>query len=234
MKISTASPKNPVTKARSRIRVLVADDHPAVCDGLCRLLDDEDEFEVVGRSGNGRETVALVRELRPDVAIIDVSMPGLTGIEAATQIKETCPETAVLMVSAYNYESFVLASLRAGAMGYLLKNAPFSELTGAIRMVHAGKLVLDIKVAGDALQRLTKGTGELDADFKELHDREMEILKLVARGISNKEIADKLFISQRTVDTHLINIFRKLGVESRTRAVLRALKKGWLTLDDVP
>jgi len=221
-------------QVKSRIKVLVADDHPAVRDGICRLLQDEEDIDVVGKSGASEEAIMLARELKPDVALLDVSMPGSTGIEAAKQIKEVCPNTAILMLSAYDYESFVLASLQAGASGYLLKNAPFSELTAAIRMIHHGKVVLDRKVADSTLQRLGKRKPQKEDDFGELRGREMEILRLVAKGISNKEIAVELVISERTVETHLINIFRKLNVGSRTKAVLRGLKKGWLILDDIP
>jgi two-component system, NarL family, response regulator LiaR len=220
--------------SNKRISILVADDHPAFRDGLCRLLEDEEGFKVVGKAGNCEQTVALAQELKPDVAIIDVSMPGLSGIEAAKQIKETCPNTAILMVSAYDYESFVLASLRAGASGYMLKNSPSAELTGAVHKVHMGKVVLDPEIAGLALQRLSKKKDQGDTDFRELRGRELEILKLLAKGCSNKEIGMQLVISERTVEAHLVRIFRKLGVQSRTRAVLYAIKKGWLTIDDLP
>jgi DNA-binding NarL/FixJ family response regulator len=219
---------------KNKIRVLVADDHPTFRDGLCRLLEDEADFKVVGSAGTGEQTVALAKELMPDVAIIDVSMPGIAGIEAASQIKEACPKTAILMVSAYDYESFVLAALRAGASGYLLKNSPSHELTGAVRKVHAGNVVLDTEIAGRALQRLSKKKRSEDSDPEELGGRELEVLRLVAKGHSNKDIGIQLVISERTVEAHMVRIFRKLGVGSRTRAVLCALKKGLLTIDDLP
>jgi two-component system, NarL family, response regulator LiaR len=219
---------------RNKISILVADDHPTFRDGLCRLLEDEADFKVVGSAGTAEQTVALARELKPNVAIVDVSMPGIAGIEAARQIKEACPDTAILMVSAYDYESFVLAALRAGAGGYLLKNSPSHELTGAVRKVHSGKIVLDTEIAGRALQRLSKKKAGDGDEADELHGREMEILRLVAKGCSNRDVGNQLVISERTVEAHLVRIFRKLGVGSRTRAVLCALKKGWLTIDDLP
>ena len=217
-----------------KIRILIADDHPAFREGLCRLLEGEEDLECVCKPSDGEEAVSLAKELLPDVAIIDVAMPKLNGIEAAKQIKAACPNTAILMVSAFGYESYILASLRAGAAGYLLKTTPLRELTNAIRSVHTGEAVFDLKAASKILRRLTAEKGKEKEGLEELHRRELEVLKLAAKGISNKEIASKLTISERTVQTHLVNIFRKLGVSSRTEAVLHALKKGWLTLDDLP
>ena len=218
----------------AKIRVMVADDHPAFREGLCRCLGDEEDLEVVGSSGDGEEAVRMARELLPDVVIIDVAMPKLDGIEATRQIKARCPNTAMLIISAYSYQSYLLASMRAGASGYLLKNAPINELVNAIRMVYAGRAIFDFKTVGKILRRIADDGGEERRGLEELRPRELEVLKQVARGISNREIASSLAISERTVQTHLVNIFRKLGVGSRTEAVLHALKEGWLTLDDLP
>jgi DNA-binding NarL/FixJ family response regulator len=217
-----------------KIRVLIADDHPAFREGLCRLLEDEKDLECVAKPSDGEEAVRLAKELQPDVAIIDVAMPKLNGIEAAKQIKAACPTIAILMVSAFSYESYMLASLRVGAAGYLLKSAPLRELINAIHSVHAGEGVFDLKVASKILRRLATERGEERKGLEELQRRELEVLKLAAKGMSNKEIAGKLVISERTVQTHLVNIFRKLEVGSRTEAVLHALKEGWLTMDDLP
>jgi DNA-binding NarL/FixJ family response regulator len=218
---------------KKKIRVLVADDHPALRDGFCRLLEDEEDFVVVGKAGTCEQTVALATELKPDVAIIDVSMPGCTGIEATKRIKQILPNVMVLMVSAYDYESFILESLHAGASGYLLKSTPFQELASAIRMVHLGKIVLDRALAGDALQQITVKTGDKESTHNKLHSRELEILQLVAKGASNKEIAAQLVISERTVESHVNHILRKLGARSRTPAVISAIKKGWLSIDEM-
>ena len=213
---------------------MIADDHPAFREGLCQLLEGEEDLKCIAKPEDGEEAVRLAKELAPDVAIIDVAMPKLNGIEAAKQIKVACPNTAILMVSAFGYESYVLASLRAGAAGYLLKSAPLRELTNAVHSVQAGEGVFDLKAASKILQRLSAEKGEEKRSPEELHRRELQVLKLAAKGISNKQIASKLSISERTVQTHLVNIFRKLGVGSRTEAVLHALKEGWLTLDDLP
>lgn len=216
-----------------KIRIVVADDHPTFREGLSRFLEDESDFQVVGKAVDGVEAVKLVEELHPDVVVIDVAMPAMNGVEAAKLIKAGHPATAILMVSAYGYESYILAAIRAGAEGFLLKNAPLTDLIGAIRSVHAGRGVFDLKAASKVLRRIAgdRGAGERDT---ELRRRELAVLKLTAKGMSNKEIAVDLGISERTVQTHLVNIFRKMRVDSRTEAVLHALKQGLLTLDDLP
>lgn len=217
-----------------KIRVLIADDHPAFREGLCQLLEHEEDIECVAKAADGEEAVRLAIELLPDVAIIDIAMPKLNGIEAAGQIKAARPAIAILMVSAFGYESYVLASLRAGAAGYLMKNASLRELANAVRSVHAGEAVFDLKATSKILHRLADDKGEEWKGLAELKPRELEVLRLTGKGMSNKEIAGELVLSERTVQTHLVNIFRKLGVGSRTEAVLHALKEGWLTLDDLP
>lgn len=216
-----------------KIRVLVADDHPAFREGLCRLLGDEKDMDVVGMAADGEEAIRLAKELGPDVAILDVTMPGLNGIGAARQIKAARPQTAILMVSAYDYESYVLASLRAGAVGYLLKSTSLQDLITAVRLVHSGAGVFDAKAIGKIARRLGGDEGEEQKDFHGLHPRELEVIRLAAKGASNKEIATELVVSERTVQAHMVNIFKKLGVDSRTEAVLRALKEGWLILSDL-
>ena len=217
-----------------KVRVLVADDHPVFREGLCRLLSDQEDLEIVGKTVDGEETVRLAKELVPDVIILDVAMPNLNGIEAAKQIKQACPSIAILIVSAYSYESYVLASLRAGAAGYLLKNAPLRDLVGAIRAVHAGEAVFDLKAASQLLTRLAAEKGQETTGTIDLQPREMEVLKLAAKGMSNRQIAHDLVVSERTVQTHLANIFRKMGVSSRTEAVIHALKEGWISIDNLP
>jgi DNA-binding NarL/FixJ family response regulator len=217
-----------------KIKVLVADDHPVFREGLCQLLEHEEDLECVAKPADGEEAVRLAMELLPDVAIIDIAMPKLNGIEAVKQIKAAHPATAILIVSAFSYESYILASLRAGAAGYLLKSTSLRELTNAIRSVHAGEAVFDFRATSKILRRLADDKGEERRNLEELYPRELEVLRLAGKGLSNKEIARELVISERTVQTHLVNIFRKLDVGSRTEAVLHALKEGWLTLDDLP
>ncbi len=215
-----------------KIRVLVADDHPTFREGLCHFLDSQEDIEVVGQSADGEEAVKLAREIIPDVAIIDIAMPRVNGIEAARQIKEACPAIAILMVSAYDYESYLVGSLRAGAAGYMLKNAPISELISAVRLVCSEEAVFNLKGISKVLDRITTKDGEKKNNMG-LQRRELDILKRVARGLTNIQIAGELKISQRTVQTHMSNIFRKLGAHSRTEAVLHALRQGWITADEL-
>jgi DNA-binding NarL/FixJ family response regulator len=218
----------------SKIKVMIVDDHPAFRDGLSRLLSEETDLEIVATPDDTEPVVELANKLQPNVIIMDISMPKLNGIEAARQIKTTCPDIAILIVSAYSYSSYALAALRAGASGYLLKNSPMPQLLKAIRLVYSGEGVFDMKVTGSILSRLADDKAEKFKASEELHTREMQVLALAAKGMGNKEIARNLEISERTVQTHLVNIFRKLKVSSRTEAVLQGLKKGWMTLDDLP
>lgn len=217
-----------------KIRIMVVDDHPTFRDGLSRLLQEEEDLEVVATPGDGEQAIELANKLRPSVIVMDISMPGCNGIEATKQIKANNPDIAVLMVSAYSYQSYILASLRAGAAGYLLKNAPLFELIKAVRLVHSGEGVFDMKVTGNLLRNLASDKADRRKSLEELHPRELEILTIAAKGGSNKEIASSLEISERTVQTHLVNIFRKLQVSSRTEAVLKGLRAGWFTLEDLP
>lgn len=214
-----------------KIRLIIADDHPTFREGLSRVLQDEDDFECVGKASDGVEAVAMAKELQPDIVLIDINMPNLDGISATKQIRAACPNTAVIMLSAFDYDSYVLAALQGGAAGYMLKTTPLGELVSAIRLIYKGESVLDARATGKLVHHL-KGGGEAKLSFEPLQSRESEVLTLAAKGMSNKEIAKKLTISERTVQTHLLNIFRKLGVNSRTQAVLYALKKGWITLDN--
>ncbi|MBI4267684.1 MAG: response regulator transcription factor [Chloroflexi bacterium] len=217
-----------------KISVLVADDHPTFQEGLCHFLEREKDIEVVARPADGEEAVRLAKELLPDVAILDVVMPRVNGMDAAKQIKAACPNTAILIVSAYNYESYLLTSMRVGAAGYLLKNSPVSQLVNAVRSVRNGEAVFDLKAISKVLSRLATEPGKENKTLKDLHAREVQILKVCAKGLSNRQIAEELGIGERTVQTHMFNIFNKLEVGSRTEAVLRALREGWLTLDDLP
>jgi two-component system, NarL family, response regulator LiaR len=215
-----------------KIRVVIADNHPAFREGLCRLLSDEKELEVVGQAGDGEEIITLSKNLKPDVAIVDVAMPKLSGIEATKRIKETSPNTAVLIVSAFNYQTYILASLRAGAAGYLTKDTPIRELVTAVRLAYAGDGIIDRSAANNIIRHLIADKNAKKGNL-DLYPREIEVLKLTAKGMRNKEIAKELNISERTVQAHLSNIFSKLEVDSRTEAVLQALKEGWLDICDL-
>lgn len=217
------------------IRILIADDHAFVREGTRRILEQEPDLEVVAEAGDGEETVKLACDLKPDVALVDVAMPRIDGIEATRRIKALCPAVAVLVLSAYDDDQFVFGLLEAGAAGYLLKSVRGQEIVNAIRAVHAGESVLHPSVARKVLNRFAGVSGK-PHDRKSLDlltEREMEVLKMVTKGLSNKDIAEGLCLSVRTVQGHLANIFNKLRVSSRTEAVVHALKEGWVTLDDV-
>ena len=219
-----------------RIRVLIADDHAVVREGTRRILEQEKDLNVVGEAADGDETVKLALSLKPDVAIVDIAMPRMDGIEATRQIKAQCPDVTVLILSAYDDDQFVFSLLEAGAAGYLLKSVRSQELVDAVRAVHAGESVLHPAVARKVLNRFVPAADRPQQvkSSEVLSEREREILKLATRGLSNSDIANELCLSIRTVQGHLGHIFNKLQVGSRTEAVVRALKEGWVTLEDVP
>jgi NarL family two-component system response regulator LiaR len=217
-----------------KISLLLADDHVLVREGTRELLEHEADLEVVGEADDGEQAVKLVTELQPDVVIMDIAMPKLSGIEATKRIKELFPSTAVLVLTAYDNDQYVFALLEAGAAGYLLKNVHGDQLVEAIRAVNAGESVLHPTIARKVVNRFARRPKEPEEEkeLDQLTEREMEVLKLAAKGMTNAEIAHILSLSVRTIQTHLSNIFSKMQVGSRTEAILHALKKGWLTLED--
>ncbi len=217
----------------SKIKVIIAHGRPVYCQGLSRLLEDEADIEVIAEATEGKEAARLIKELKPDVAIIDVDIPGLNGIEVAKEAKAASPETALLMLSQYSYGLNLLPCVRAGALGYLLETSPLRELINAIRSVHAGEEVFEIKAAADIVHQLAARTKVEIGLYENLRPRELDVLKLTARGMRNRDIAAELGISERTVHTHMVKIFKKLGVASRTEAVVHALKKGLVVLEDL-
>ncbi len=217
-----------------KIRVLIADDHAIVREGTRRVLESEKDIEVVGEASDGEEAVSQATRLQPDVAIIDIAMPKVNGIEATRQIKTLLPATAVLILTAYDNDQYIFSLLEAGAAGYLLKNVHGSELVEAVRSVHNGESVLHPVIASKVLHRFVPSTREVKGGAPELlSQRELEVLKLAAKGMSNKDIAEELYLSARTVQAHLANIFGKLQVGSRTEAILHGLKEGWFSLEDI-
>ena len=220
----------------AKIRILIADDHAVLREGMRNLLAREKDFEVVGEAADGEEAVRLGSELKPDIVIMDIVMPKISGVEATKLIKQASPPTAVLILTAYNDIRYIIGLLEAGACGYLLKSARSNEIAGAIRAVRSGESVLDAAVTRKLLQRLVgrpRETGEGQTSGQ-LTPREIEILRLAAKGMSNKDIAGELFLGLRTVKAHLTNIFNKMGCGCRTDAVIRGLREGYITLDDIP
>jgi DNA-binding NarL/FixJ family response regulator len=220
----------------SSINVLLAEDHVITRQGIRRLIEDEKGVNVIGEASDGEEAVQMTTDLKPDIVIMDIAMPKLNGIEATRQIKLISPRTAVLILSAYDDDEYVFALLKVGAAGYLLKNVSGDELTRAIRAVYKGEPVLDPAVARKVMNyfKLPGKARGLERPSEHLSNRETDILKLAAKGMTNKDIADKLHLSNRTVEGHLRTIFNKLGVGSRTEAVLYGLRKGWFTLEELP
>jgi DNA-binding NarL/FixJ family response regulator len=214
------------------IRVLLADDHALVREGTRRLLETEKDVEVVAEAANGEEAVEATKRLHPDIAIMDIAMPGMGGIEATRAIKVSYPETAVLVLSAYDDEPYLMKLLEVGAAGFLLKNVHGKELISAIRAVSRGESVLQPSIAEKIMLRMSSQTGTQQTTKDLLSERELEVLRLAARGLPNKEIARRLGLSIRTVHSHLANIFMKMHVGSRTEAVLQALRQGMISLQD--
>jgi DNA-binding NarL/FixJ family response regulator len=217
---------------RDRLTVLIADDHPLVREALRRALEGEEDIEVVAEVGDGGEAVKFASELKPDVAVMDIVMPKLNGIEATRKIKEIAPDTAILILTAYDDDEYVLGLLDAGAAGYLLKSARGRDLVGAIRAIRSGESVLHPKIIAKLLKRATIAPAGKHKASDLLSERESEILNLVTSGMSNKEIAEKLFLSQRTIKAHLTNIFNKLNVASRSEAIVKGLQWGLVTLEN--
>ncbi|HEY3687871.1 MAG TPA: response regulator transcription factor [Streptosporangiaceae bacterium] len=202
------------------IRLVIADDHPIVRDGLSAVFERDPAFEVVGEAADGAEAVRLARELRPDVVLMDLRMPGMDGVAAITELG---PGVRVLVLTTYDTDSHVLPAIEAGATGYLLKDAPRADLLRAVRASARGEAVLAPSVAARLMNRVrTPGGGPLS-------NRELEVLELVAAGATNREAAKRLFITEATVKTHLLNIYAKLGVSDRASAVAEAYNRGLLT-----
>ncbi len=183
----------------------------------------------------GEEAVQLVTDLKPDVVVMDIAMPRLNGIEATRQIKVINPRTGVLILSAYDDDEYVFALLKAGAAGYLLKSVSGDELVRAVKAIHNGEPVLDPGIAKKVMNyfKFQNKIPAVREDSEHLSNRELDIIKLAAKGLTNKDIADKLHLSYRTVEGHMRDVFNKLGVGSRTEAVLFGLKKGWFTLEEL-
>jgi NarL family two-component system response regulator LiaR len=217
------------------ISIVLGEDHLITRQGIRRLLEDEKGFTILGEASNGEEVVKLVTELKPDVVLMDVAMPKLNGIEATRQVKLNNPRTGVLVLSAYDDDEYVFALLKAGAAGYLLKSVSGDELVRAVKAIHKGEPVLDPVIAKKVLNyfKLPEKVPGAEEETEHFSDRELDIIRLAAKGLTNKEIADRLHLSYRTIEGHMRDVFNKLGVGSRTEAVLHGLKKGWFSLEEL-
>jgi two-component system NarL family response regulator len=211
------------------IKVLVADDHAIFRQGLISVLGQFPEFQVVGHASNGSEAVAKASELQPDVVIMDISMPGSGGVEATMTLQQTRPQTRVLILTVSEERRDLFTAIKAGAKGYLLKSVGLEELVNAVRLVANGEAIVSPFMAVMLLDEFKQTSGDkAKKEVSELSPRESEILKLVARGATNGEIAAQLFISETTVKAHLRSILEKLQVKNRAQAVAYAAGKGWL------
>jgi two-component system response regulator NreC len=216
-----------------KVKVLVVDDHEVVRQGIKMVLDTDPELDVVGEASSGEEAIEKVRELHPSVVVMDISMPGLSGFEATRRIRQSNPEIQILALTVHDSEAYVFQMLQAGATGYVLKRAPSEEVIQAVKRANAGESVLHPSVAKllirDYLTRVERGE---EVSYDTLSDREREILKLIAEGRTNKEIAEMLFLSVKTVQAHRANLMRKLGMHDRTELVKYAIRKGIIGLDE--
>ena len=230
---AAVAPSQPVPQpaVESTIRVLVADDHAIVRRGICALLATEPGIQVTGEACDGHEAVAEVERLRPDVVLMDIVMPGMDGLEATRRITASQPRTRVLVLTSFGGDDQVFPAIRAGALGYLLKDSRPQELIAAIRQVHSGESSLHPTVARRLLRELSPGAGG-DTDGEPLTPREVQVLQLVAQGQANRQIGEELSISEATVRTHMSKILGKLNLGSRTQAALYALREGIATLHD--
>lgn len=217
------------------IRVLVVDDHPVVREGIAAMLGRMPNVAVVGEAENGQQAVEMAGRLHPDVVLMDLRLPIMDGVEATRRIVQKQPEVRVLILTTFDQDEMILAGLRAGARGYLLKDAPRTELAKAIAAVHEGQVSLHPAVAARVVEHLAGSAAPAPAPVptavdNPLSERELDVLRCLARGLANKEAAAQLGIAESTVKTHLANLFTKLGVSDRTEAVTVAIRRGWLSL----
>jgi DNA-binding NarL/FixJ family response regulator len=212
------------------IRILLADDHPVVRDGLVMMLETQPDFKVVGAASDGLEVLAMGQALQPDVLLLDLEMPNLDGLQTLERIKQHCPEVRVIVFTAFDTDERIVQAVRAGAKGYLLKGAPRGELFNAIRVVAEGGSLLQPVIASKLMSHISQQQNE--EPVEKLTEREMDVLNLLGQGLQNKEIAAQLVITERTVKFHISQILGKLGAGNRTEAVTIALQRGLIGLGD--
>ena len=216
-----------LSKSKTKIRILLADDHHIVRAGVRQLLESASDLQVIAEAGDGEEAQALIQKHKPDVAVLDVQMPKATGIEVTRWVRANMPEVGVLILTAYDDDPYVMAVLQAGANGYVLKTAQTDDLIQAVRDVNEGKSALDPSITRKLMSNLFKGSEKKIVE--PLTDRELDVLRLAAKGFTNKAIGVQLSISDRTVQGHLAHIFAKLQANSRTEAVMRSVSLGLIS-----
>ncbi|MFH1452803.1 MAG: response regulator transcription factor [Armatimonadota bacterium] len=210
-----------------KIRVLITDDHTLVREGFANMISMEEEIEVVGQASEAKEALEMVEELKPDIVLMDIKMKGMNGLEATRLIKKKYPDIEVIILSMYDEEDYIKRAVEYGATGYVLKDISRDELLRAIKVVSGGGSLIQPALAKKVLKDLTQKSKE-GVYTKELSDREIQLIQLLSEGNTNKDIGDQLFISEKTVKSHLRSIFRKLEVSDRTQAVAMAMRKGWV------
>jgi DNA-binding NarL/FixJ family response regulator len=219
------------SKEMAKIRVLLADDHVLVRQGIRQFLEEAGDIEVVAEASDGDEALRLAEVHRPDLAVLDIRMPSGSGVEATRRIKERWPDARVLILTAYDDDPYVFALLQAGADGYVLKTASADELVRAVHSIHQGKSALSPEIAAKVIRQVKSGRpGAASAQVEPLTERELDVIRLAARGQTNRQIGIELGISHRTVQGHLASIYGKLDVNSRTEAVTEALRRGWIVI----
>jgi DNA-binding NarL/FixJ family response regulator len=218
---------------KQRIRVVLVDDHELMRRGTRSLLEGSDDITVIGEASDGATGVDVLVSMQPDVALVDIAMPGLNGIEVTRQVKAQAPEVAVLVLTVHDEEVYVRAILEAGAAGYLLKDVSGSVLIDSIRAVASGDAVMDPAITSALFRSMVAGEGAVDGSEHVLTPRELDVLRVASTGISNRQIADALEMSPRTVQSHLRHIFEKFDVASRTEAVIKGLRLGLVSLEDL-
>jgi DNA-binding NarL/FixJ family response regulator len=213
----------------AEVRILLADDHAVLRDGVRMVLETHPGFKVVGTADNGEDAVDLARSLRPDIAVLDIAMPRLNGLEATREIRACCPATEVVILSMHEGEDYLREALRAGAAGYVLKRAAAKELVGAIQAVRRGESYLDPALTRTLISDYVRQVDRSDTPADALTERELEVLSLVAEGFTNRQIALKLNISIKTVQTHRANLMDKLNLHDRTELVRYAIRRGLIS-----